>query len=171
MAIVHNMTRDDRLPEGTMTFGEILVLGIGNILRKDDGVGIAVIDRLRDMQLPARVRLLDGGTAGIDLLGYLEGVTRLIVVDALLTDKVPGEITVLSGDDVRERDLILSGHYGRLSDILDMVGALWSRPETMIVGVSPKDCESYEMALSPEVAAAVEKAAKLIKTMVETRDA
>ena len=164
---MNSIEQHDVSQEDDTTIGETLVLGIGSVLRKDDGVGIAVIDRLREIELPRGVRLLDGGTAGIDLLGYLEGVSRLIIVDAMFADGNPGDIRVLSGDELRERDLFISGHYGRLSDILDMVGALWTRPETTIVGVVPKDCESYEMGLSPEVAGAVEKAVELIRNMLE----
>ena len=132
-----------------------LILGIGNTLRKDDGVGITVIDRLRDHELPSGVGLLDGGTAGIDLLSYLEDLDRLIIVDALYAEGNPGEIKVIAGDELKERDIFLSGHYGRLSDMLDMVGALGKRPVTTIIGIIPLDCESYEMGLSPEVEKAV----------------
>lgn len=143
-----------------------LILGIGNILRKDDGAGIRVIDHLRKQTLPPGVSVLDGGTAGIDLLTYIEGVDRLIIVDAILADGTPGDIRTLTGDAIREQDILLSGHYGRLSDMLDLAAELGKRPETLVVGIIPRDCESYEMGLSPEVAAAVEKAADMIQRMV-----
>jgi len=144
--------------------GLTLILGIGNILRKDDGIGIAVIDRLRDANLPPGVQLLDGGTAGIDLLGYLEGIDRLIIIDAMHANGKPGDTLTLTGDDLRDRNIFLSGHYGSLTDILDMVGALWKRPETTIIGVIPADCESYEMGLSPEIEAAIPRIIDLIRT-------
>ena len=143
-----------------------LILGIGSILRKDDGVGITVIDRLREHKLPAGVGLLDGGTAGIDLLSYLENLDRLIIVDALYADGKPGDIRVIAGEDLLERDIFLSGHYGRLSDMLDMVAALGKRPETTIIGIIPRDCESYEMGLSPEVADAVPRVLEMVHTML-----
>lgn len=143
-----------------------LVLGIGNILRKDDGAGIHVIELLQKEQLPPGVDVLDGGTAGIDLLTYMEGIDRLIIVDALLADGAPGDIRILSDDAIKERDLIISGHYGRLSDILGLAAELGTRPDTTIIGIIPRDCESYEMGLSPEVAAGVEKAAEMILRML-----
>jgi hydrogenase maturation protease len=143
-----------------------LVLGVGNVLRKDDGIGIAVIDRLRESGAPAGVRILDGGTAGIDLLPYLEGLDRLIIVDALFAEGKPGEVKVFSGDDLRDRDVFLSGHYGRLSDMLDMAAALWKRPETSVIGIVPLDCESYEMGLSPEVEDAIPRALDAILGML-----
>jgi len=171
MSGMNDIEEREQEPEDAATPGGTLVLGIGSTLRKDDGIGIAVIDRLRETELPKGVRLLDGGTAGIDLLGYLEGVSRLIIVDAMFGKGKPGDIMVLRGEELRERDLFISGHYGRLSDILDMVGALWTLPETTIVGIVPKDVASYEMGLSPEVAGAVEKAVELIKKMLETTGA
>jgi len=148
-----------------------LVLGIGNTLRKDDGAGIRVIELLREGALPPGVSVLDGGTAGIDLLTYIEGVDRLIIVDALLADGLPGDIRVLAGNAIKERDLFVSGHYGRLSDILDLAAELGTRPETSVVGIIPRDCDSYEMGLSPEVAAGVEKAADMIRAMVSDKNA
>ena len=148
-----------------MTCGT-LVLGIGNIIRKDDGVGIRVVELLRERDLPEQVRLLDGGTAGLDLLPYLEGVSRIIVVDALLSGKSAGTITILSGDAVREHDVFMSGHFGKLTELLDLAAELWTRPETTIVGITPKDCESYESTLSPEVDEAAHLAADRIAEML-----
>jgi len=143
-----------------------LVLGIGNVLRKDDGAGVRVIELLRERGLPESVRLLDGGTAGLDLLPYLEGADRIIVVDALLSGDPAGTITVRSGDEMREHDVFMSGHFGRLTELLDLAAELWTRSEAIIIGITPKDCESYETALSPEVDEAAVRAADRIAEMV-----
>lgn len=143
-----------------------LVLGIGNVLRKDDGAGIRVIELLQERGLPESVRLLDGGTAGLDLLPYLEGADRIIVVDALLSGDPAGTITVRSGDEMREHDVFMSGHFGRLTELLDLAAELWTRSEAIIIGITPKDCESYETALSPEVDEAAVRAADRIAEMV-----
>ena len=143
-----------------------LVIGIGSVLRMDDGVGIRVIELLRERDLPDNVRLLDGGTAGLDLLPYLEGADRIIVVDALLSDDPAGTITIRSGEEIREQDVFMSGHFGRLSELLDLAAELWTRSEAIIVGITPKDCESYETALSPEVDEAAVQAADRIAEMV-----
>jgi hydrogenase maturation protease len=145
--------------------GRILVLGIGNLLRKDDGFGIHVLDRLQSAELPRQVLLLDGGTAGIDLVTYLEDIDRLIIVDAVIADGNPGEIRILSGEDIAGSHFFIPGHYGRLVDILDMAGALWKRPDTVVVGVIPKDCESYEIGLSHEVSGAIDEVVRIITRM------
>ena len=145
---------------------EILVLGIGNITRKDDGAGIRVVELLREHDLPDNVHLLDGGTAGLDLLPYLEGADRIIVVDALLSDNPAGTITVLTEEGMREHDVFMSGHFGRLSELLDLAAELWTRSETTVIGITPKDCESYETGLSSEVEIAAVQVAERIREMI-----
>lgn len=142
-----------------------LVLGVGNLFRRDDGVGIHVIRRLEGAGLPSSVRLLDGGTAGLDLVTYLEGVDRLIIVDALVGDGSPGDIRIIREEET-QGDHFLSGHLGRVGDILDMTAALWKRPETTIIGVLAADCSGYGECLTPGVVPAVEKAVRIIEEMV-----
>ena len=77
-----------------------LVLGAGNLLLSDDGLGIHTIQRLQSFQLPEEVQVLDGGTLGLGLLHYLEGVSRLLIVDALDIGQPPGTVTRLSGEEV-----------------------------------------------------------------------
>ena len=143
-----------------------LVLGIGNLLKKDDGIGIHILNILDGMDLPEGVGLLDGGTAGIDIVPYLENIRRLIIVDALLADGAPGEIRIIQDGEIPAHGGLLAGHSGGIEDILDMAAALWNRPETTVVGVIPADCESYEIGLSPELSGIVLKAADIIIGMV-----
>ncbi len=70
---------------------QTLILGVGNLLLSDEGVGIQVIERLQEKyELPEEVHVLDGGTLGMDLLYYLDGVRRLLLVDAVETGKAAG---------------------------------------------------------------------------------
>jgi hydrogenase maturation protease len=79
----------------------ILVLGLGNLLMTDDALGSRVIETLeRCFTFPAQVALLDGGTLGLDLLPRLEGIDKLLVVDALEMDAAPGTLFRLAGDEV-----------------------------------------------------------------------
>ena len=70
----------------------VVVLGIGNVLLGDEAVGVRVIEALQDYALPPEVELVDGGTCGMELFDQLIDVDLLIVVDALLAGKKPGEI-------------------------------------------------------------------------------
>ena len=78
-----------------------LVLGVGNKLLSDEGVGVHVVERLAAGNgIPEEVQLLDGGTLGMDLLYYLEGIENLLLVDAVEMHKEPGTMIRLEGEDV-----------------------------------------------------------------------
>jgi len=80
---------------------QTLVLGVGNLLMSDEGVGVHVIQKLvADYQLPEEVQVLDGGTLGMDLLYYLEGTENLLLIDAVQARKEPGTLVRLEGDEV-----------------------------------------------------------------------
>ena len=80
---------------------QTLILGVGNLLMSDEGVGVHVIQRLiADYQLPEEVQVLDGGTLGMDLLYYLEGAKNLLLIDAVQARKEPGTLVRLEGDEV-----------------------------------------------------------------------
>jgi hydrogenase maturation protease len=73
--------------------GAIVVLGLGNLLRRDEGLGIRALERLRARYtLPDAVQLVDGGTLGLELLCYLEGAACVLILDAALTDGPPGTL-------------------------------------------------------------------------------
>jgi hydrogenase maturation protease len=78
-----------------------LILGVGNLILSDDGVGIhAVRLLLEKVKLDESVQVIDGGTCGLDLLQYLEGIDRLIVLDAAKPDHSPGKLTRITGEKV-----------------------------------------------------------------------
>jgi hydrogenase maturation protease len=78
-----------------------LVLGLGNILLRDEGVGVRVVERLLEQyDFPEGVRVLDGGTLGLDLLPYVEAASRLLVVDAVQARKPPGTLVRMVGDEI-----------------------------------------------------------------------
>jgi len=80
---------------------ETLVLGLGNILLSDEGVGVRVVERLLEQyDFPEGVRVMDGGTLGLDLLPYVEDASRLLVVDAVQARKPPGTLVRMVGDEV-----------------------------------------------------------------------
>ncbi len=78
-----------------------LVLGLGNILLRDEGVGVRVVEALAERYvLPAGVEVVDGGTAGMDLLDTLAGCAHLLICDAVQTGGPPGSVVKLAGDQV-----------------------------------------------------------------------
>jgi hydrogenase maturation protease len=109
------------LPEHDPRPVSLLVLGLGNLLCGDDGLGAAAVARLdRDWEAPDGALVLDGGTLGLALLPYLEDARDVILVDAIRADGPPGALVLLAGEDVapavRHR---LSPHQIGVADLLD----------------------------------------------------
>ena len=78
-----------------------LILGVGNLILSDDGVGIHAVRLLQEnVNLNDTIKVVDGGTCGLDLLQYLVGIDRLIVLDAAKPDHSPGKITRITGEKV-----------------------------------------------------------------------
>src|ERR1051325_10660770 len=81
--------------------GRVVVLGLGNMLMADDGIGLAALARLQDEWfVPMDVELVDGGTWGMNLLPIIEGASHMLVLDAINQDTVPGTLIRLHGKAV-----------------------------------------------------------------------
>jgi len=133
------------------------VLGLGNLVMSDDSAGVRVVQGLMGRhRFPDRVTLMDGGTLGLDLLPYLEGVDRLLVIDAVETGSPAGTIVRLAGDEIPlALATKVSPHQMGLKDLLTVADLQGHAPPEMVLwGVQPGSIE-MAMELSPEVAAAI----------------
>jgi len=163
-----------------------LVLGVGNILVQDEGIGVRTVEWLQARyEFPAansngnsppayaqmekdgillgqQVEMIDGGTMGLDLLHYLEGIDHLLILDAVHANKTPGAITLLSGDDVPAFfGMKTSPHQIGVQDLLATAQLKgYTPPEVVILGVQPGRL-SVGLDMSPEVIAQIEPLAKL----------
>ncbi|HBA88392.1 MAG TPA: hydrogenase expression/formation protein [Geobacter sp.] len=118
----------------------ILVLGIGNIIMSDDGVGARIVQELqREYHFPVGVEIVDGGTLGLDLLPLLEGRSHLIMVDAVETGKKPGSCVRLTGEELPiALETKLSPHQMGLKDLLAVARLMGHAPaEMVLIGVQP----------------------------------
>jgi hydrogenase maturation protease len=134
-----------------------VVLGVGNIILADEGVGVRVVEALeRDYVMPPGVSVIDAGTSGMEMLEDLSDLDFLLVVDAIAAGKAPGELVQLRGDAVPvffRRNL--SPHGIGLSDVLAALEFLGSEPkETVILGVQPTSLD-LSTELTPTIAARV----------------
>ncbi len=121
-----------------------LILGVGNILLSDEGVGVRVVERLNaEYQLPPGVQTLDGGTLGMDLLYYLEGVQNLLIVDAVETGAEPGTLLRLEGEEVPSfLSIKMSPHQIGVSDMLFAAKLKGIDPPHIVLwGVQPASLE------------------------------
>src|SRR5512138_3373539 len=140
-----------------------LILGVGNLLLSDDGVGVRVIQRLEtNPDLPAEVQLLDGGTCGLDLLQYLEGVENLVVVDAADFGEPPGSITRIERESVPAfLEQKISPHEINLPELLFSAKLIGIYPRRVVVlGIQPESL-AVGMDLSPAVDARVDQLAAM----------
>lgn len=121
-----------------------MVLGIGNLLLGDEGAGVHAVNALRERHVfPEGVRFIDGGTMGLDLLPFIEGRDRLLIIDAVDFDAEPGTVKVIEGNDLRAfLDAKLSVHQIGLPDLL-FAAALTgvTPPEFCLVGIQPDRLE------------------------------
>ena len=124
----------------------VLVLGLGNILLQDEGVGVAVIERLqRRYRVPDEVELLDGGTSGMSLLEDMRKREYVIVVDAVRTGKPPGTEVVLTGDEVPAFLCNkVSPHQLALSDVLANLTLMNESPHHVtVIGMEPLSLDTH----------------------------
>ncbi len=140
-----------------------VILGVGNLLLTDDGVGIHAIQKLQaDYELPAGVQVVDGGTCGLDLLQFLEGVDHLIIIDAARLGKAPGSIVRLEGDQVPAYlALKTSPHEIGLPELLFTARLTDIYPERVVIfGVQPESIETH-LGLTPAVAERLDELVEL----------
>ena len=147
-----------------------LVLGIGNILLRDEGVGVVVARRIEaaraagDAVVPWNCRVVDGGTLGLDLLPMIGDVNQVVMVDAVNLGQAPGTVTVLRDETVQA---VLSGHVsphqigvGDLVAAARLMGTLPAR--LTLVGIQPGEI-AIGLELTESVAAAVDVAIEAVR--------
>lgn len=136
---------------------KILVLGVGNILFSDEGVGVRAVERLQaTYAFSENVTLMDGGNLGMGLMGPLMEADVCIVLDAVCAGDAPGTIYRLTGDDLRKSIAFKdSMHQCDLVDTLISCEMIGRRPQTVVIGMEPADIQTMSLELSPAVAARV----------------
>ena len=131
------------------------VIGIGNPLRSDDGIGITLIEKLRHQKetLPSGLDLIDGGTGGMNLVHILEKYDEVLVVDAVDFGLTPGDIKVFNILDVKsdKSSIVFSTHEDDLLKIVKLSKELKKCPENIIIfGIQPKNV-SFGQKMTEEI--------------------
>ena len=132
---------------------QIVVLGLGNILLRDEGVGVRVIEELqRRYDFFPPVKMLDGGTAGFGLVTEIEGCNKLLVVDAVKAGNEPGTVYKFkSGDITVTIPQTLSVHDLGFFEALEQWKMLGINPEVIFFGIEPEDMNSWGFDLTPSI--------------------
>jgi hydrogenase maturation protease len=145
---------------------QTLVLALGNPIRSDDGVGIAALRCLEeDPRVPGAVDLVEGGTKGLELVSFISGVSRLLVLDAVDVGAVAGTVVCIRGSELRSLPGNGNVHDLALADILNALRLLGQEPqEIILLGIQPGSTElgtslseSVESSLPLLVEAAIEQ--------------
>lgn len=119
---------------------DTVIIGIGNILLQDDGVGVHVITQLENEKLPSTIELVDGGTSTLDTLSYFLDYKKVIVVDCLRAGLEPGTIYKIKPEDIKSyQKENLSIHDVQILDVVKMANMLGQYPEVVIFGIEPKN--------------------------------
>ena len=141
----------------------ILLLGVGNILLSDEGVGVRVVEAMKEIKLPDNVELLDGGTGAFDLLDVMADRDKVIIIDAVKGGGEPGAVYRFSPDDTKaEVKFLTSVHQISLLDTLSMARITGCSPRDIVIfGIEPREVD-WGLELSPEVAAVVPKVIELV---------
>lgn len=143
---------------------EVLILGVGNMLLGDEGVGVHVAQRLLATPLPPYVEVIDGGTIGYELLSYLFGKRKIIIVDALKAEAKPGSIILLTPDEIDwEKPRSRFVHQGGLHELLHFATELEPLPEIILFGIVPKSIRRMTASLSKEVEARMPKVLQMLE--------
>lgn len=124
---------------------DIAVFGIGNILLSDDGIGVHVLNRLKEeYDLPGYVELIDGGTKGLDLLPLLEDRDKVLIIDAANFKKEAGTIDTVEGDKIPAfLSTKLSVHQIGLPDMLFAAKLMGIMPDEMcLIGIQPESMDT-----------------------------
>lgn len=149
-----------------MTKNNILILGIGNYLMADEGLGVHLAGRLLKEELPPGVDVLDGGTGGFHLLEYFEQYERVIIVDATLDDNPPGTIRLIKPKFAADFPQAMSTHDIGLKDLVGALQLLGTMPEIDLYVVSIKSLQDQGIELSPDISETINNLVSVIKDCV-----
>jgi hydrogenase maturation protease len=142
--------------------GKTLVLGLGNVLMGDEGVGVHVLRVLEGHTLPAGVECLDGGTGGFVLLGPLESAERIILVDAAADGNPPGTVTRTTPRFSRDYPPTLTAHDVGVKDLLDVFYMRGGSPHAVLYAIAIDPRQPLSLELSAVAARAAGEAVRLI---------
>ncbi|MBW1981726.1 MAG: HyaD/HybD family hydrogenase maturation endopeptidase [Deltaproteobacteria bacterium] len=149
--------------------GKIVILGVGNLLMSDEGVGIHAVQELMRRKLPAEVEVVDGGTSTLDLLPHLHKARRVIIIDVIKAGGEPGDIYRCRPEDLQEnQEQPLSLHqvdFAHLMKMAELMG--YQIGPAVIYGMEPAVI-GWGMELSPIVAAKMPKLLELVLEEVST---
>ncbi len=129
----------------------ILVMGVGNYLMGDEGIGVHIIQEMAKTNLPKDLDILDGGTGGFSLLGCFEVYPKIIMLDATMDGKKPGTISVIQPKFASDFPNALSVHDVGLKDMIEAAYLMDTIPEIYLITISIEELKPMNIGLSEAV--------------------
>jgi hydrogenase maturation protease len=144
----------------------ILILGVGNVLLGDEGVGVHVARQLEALDWPSSVSVVDGGTGGFHLLSHIAECDVAILVDATMDGQPPGTIRAFEPRYASDYPPSLSAHDIGLKDLIQSAELLGQLPRVVLVTISVDAIQPMQTELSPTIAAVVPEVIEQVKRLV-----
>ena len=129
----------------------VLILGLGNLLMGDEGLGVHVAWALEKMQWPEEVDILDGGTGGFQLMSWLESYEHVIMIDATLDKNSPGTVRQIRPRFVQDYPSAMSTHEIGLKDLIQSMALMGTLPEIHLFAVSIEEVQPLHIGLSTSI--------------------
>ncbi len=146
----------------TSSPGKTLILGLGNVLMADEGVGVHVVRRLEQLSLPEGVECLDGGTGGFTLLEPLQSADHIVLIDAAADGNAPGTVTRTTPRFSRDYPPTLTAHDVGVKDLLDVFYIQGGGPDVTLYAITIHPQQPISMSLSDPIDRAAEEAVQCI---------
>jgi hydrogenase maturation protease len=143
-----------------------VVLGLGNILLGDEGVGVRVVEELERRGGIPGVELVDGGTAGFQLLPFFDGAGLVVIVDAAADGRPAGTVSQSRPAFLKDHPPALTPHDVGLKNILDALALSGPRPDIVLLTVSVAEADRASLELSPAVGRAVRETADRVRRLL-----
>lgn len=153
-----------------MNSPRIVVLGIGNILQTDEGVGVRVAQELEEtIDFPDQVEVIDGGVLGLSLIAVIERADYLIVVDAAKLGGKPGDLYRVPWAEIPNRTRYKDSlHQVDFVETMSVLPLIANVPETLIIAVEPEDITTWSLSLTPTVAAKIPDLCRMVLEELQT---
>lgn len=141
---------------------KVLILGIGNTLMGDEGIGVHVVNSLEKIVLPEGVELLDGGTGSFLLLEPMQSAEKVVLIDATIDGAKPGTIRRLRPKYSKDYPRTLTAHDIGLKDLIDAYYLMGDTPNVTLFAVSIADLQDLTTEMSPDLDLAIPQVAEMV---------
>jgi len=139
---------------------KVVVIGLGNILMEDEGIGVHVANHLEEKyHFSPEIEIVDGGTSGLDLLPFFDQENSVLIIDAVNFHMAPGTVGVLKDDDIlAQLDPKISLHHLGLSDLISVSDLLDKKPHRMtLLGIQPESMDNLDLEMTATIKGVFDK--------------